>query len=195
MIVTFTNLKGGVGKSTLALAMGFVFDGLGKKVALLDYDPQQSATQSVEELKAQGLCSIEAIDKIPADKRAFDLIVVDTKPDLNTDLDKAVIHTDRVVIVVGQSPLELKSTQRLIDHIKPLVLPNVPQKILFNRIKANTRLGDMIDDVIAILGVERYQNVIPDNVAYQSMPLVGLSALSAEQRLALTNTVLEIMTA
>ncbi|HEY8890548.1 MAG TPA: AAA family ATPase [Clostridium sp.] len=47
-VITFINMKGGVGKTTLCIGIGeYLANELGKKVLILDIDPQFNATQSL----------------------------------------------------------------------------------------------------------------------------------------------------
>ena len=45
-VITFINMKGGVGKTTLAVNVAYTLSKIeGKKVLLIDMDPQMNATQ------------------------------------------------------------------------------------------------------------------------------------------------------
>lgn len=45
-VITFINMKGGVGKTTLAVNVAYTLSKIeGRKVLLIDMDPQMNATQ------------------------------------------------------------------------------------------------------------------------------------------------------
>ena len=46
-IISFINMKGGVGKTTLSIGIADYLSGIGKKVLIIDADPQFNATQAL----------------------------------------------------------------------------------------------------------------------------------------------------
>ena len=52
MIIAFCNGKGGAGKTTLSVLLGCALADAGRRVGLLDRDPQRTATRWIQETKS-----------------------------------------------------------------------------------------------------------------------------------------------
>lgn len=147
-VITVAQQKGGSGKTTLAVNLGVAFAKAGRKVALLDTDPQGSLGRWFmarrDRLGDPGLDLSTAsawgvsyeCEKL---KKINDIVIVDTPPKVDADLRPALREADLVLIPVASSHVDLWATDGVLDlvareHRRALVV--------LNRTKAGTRLAE-----------------------------------------------------
>ena len=193
MIITFANYKGGTGKTTLSQLFALMFDHMHKTVAILDRDPQKTLTEVMNGLKRDGLSGVDVIDDLASHINDYEFIIIDTQPELNADLIRSVKDANRLVMVTGDGLKDLISTKKALDYIGDALLPNVRPRLLFNRIKKNTRLSREIDATSENLGLERCQFVVHDSVNFKDIDIQGLKALSEPQLSALRDVMFEVL--
>lgn len=123
-IIALANLKGGVGKSTLAVNIA---GALGGRVAVIDADPQATATAWAE----AGQLPFEVIEKPltgdnvaawiadVADKaEAFDQVMIDLPPMLGEATAAALAICDLAVVPVSPSGADIRATNRAVELIR-----------------------------------------------------------------------------
>jgi chromosome partitioning protein len=115
MIIAFLNQKGGVGKTTLALNLAGRWAALGRRVTVLDADPQASALDWAQARSHAGLPRAFAVMGLPRDTlhqeapdlaRGADHVVIDGPPRVAALLRSALLAADLVVVPVQPSPLD-----------------------------------------------------------------------------------------
>jgi chromosome partitioning protein len=154
-IVGVVQQKGGAGKTTLAVNLGGELASLGFQTALVDADPQGSASDwaamgrlgypvyrlpiDSSDLKGWG----DAIISIPSE-----ILILDTPAFLNSAVYSAVIIADVVLVPCGPSGLDLEATRRtlrLIDNVRQHRQRPGPVIILVPmRVNARTLEGQML---------------------------------------------------
>lgn len=117
--LVLASAKGGVGKTTLATALA-VEASKSSRVALIDLDPQQSASRFLElrggdnprlVTGVEGIA--EALELVADD--GFDLAIVDTAPASLSNLVAVLAAADLVVIPVRPSPLDVEASDVMIE--------------------------------------------------------------------------------
>ena len=117
-VVTVAQQKGGAGKTTLAIQLATALAGAGRRVAVVDIDPQGSLTQwmrlreqrgpSVPELRFSMVGGWRLPVELDRLRAGHDVVVVDSPPHAETDARVAVRAADRDLLSV-QSSLEART--------------------------------------------------------------------------------------
>ena len=184
MIITLCNGKGGSGKTTLSVLLGSALVEAGHEVALLDTDPQHTATRWIEEVG--GL-------ELACPGKEYGALFIDTAPRLETREVRESIHrADIVVLVTSPSPADLftsRDTASLIHsegaHDRAFVL--------FNQVQPGTILARDLEDMAARIGLPAFKNTLRRRQAYQHAVLMGWKSLGNEAREELFKVALEIV--
>jgi cellulose biosynthesis protein BcsQ len=181
-VIAFVNSKGGGGKTTFAWQLGNVWSAAGKKVLLIDTDPQ--GTLSIFYAKRQDKGSMEGISeslgRLDARlKRAraedWDFIVIDT-PGRLAELGPAIRAADLIVSPIQPAGADYAAFSETVGAVmeyrredRILAIPN--------RVKTNTQASDCRRTLAAILQGRGhlFEDQVGDWVGMSRYTLQGLS--------------------
>lgn len=127
-VVAVGNLKGGTGKSTVAVNLACALAAAGKTTAILDTDPQSTAARWAEldklpvDCYAAPLEELDGIGSWIADSEELrfkhDILIVDLPSVVVPALGAAFMIADLIVIPVGTSLPDLDGTQRVLQYVE-----------------------------------------------------------------------------
>lgn len=183
-IITFAQQKGGAGKTTVLAHLSAAWAKEGRKVALIDLDPQQSLTRWARLRADPRLDLIESRDyRAASDMRAaaksHDYVLVDCPGAASTLLDAAVRESDLVVAPCQASVMDVWATAGVIETTAK---QKTPLRILLNRIPPR---NVALDDVIEALGDARrwlLETRLGNRVAFSQAVLTGRTAPELSHR-------------
>lgn len=184
MIITLCNGKGGSGKTTLSVLLAAALVEAGHHVALLDTDPQHTATRWIEEIGGVELA-------VPGTE--YGALFIDTAPRLETkEVSDAIRRADVVVLVTSPSPADLftsRDTAALIHREGAAARA----RVLFNQVQPGTILARDLDDMAERIGLPAFKNILRRRQAYQHAVLMGWKSLGSEAREEMFKVALEIV--
>jgi chromosome partitioning protein len=160
MIVALLNQKGGVGKTTLALHLAGRWAELGRRVLVVDADPQGSALDWSEQRGREGLARLFGVVGLPRETlhrelpeaaRAYDRVVIDGPPRVAGIARSALLAADLVLIPATPSPFDGWASAemlRLLDEAR-VFRPELLARLLLNRVAARTVIARETADALA----------------------------------------------
>ena len=186
MNIMFCNGKGGVGKTTLAVLLAQALAEAGRNTAVLDTDPQRTATKWLAECEGTKVRTYES-------GQDYDAVLVDTPPRLDT-LSRSLAGCDLAVIASSPSPADLWTTRDTAAAIRQLLPRGTRLRLLFNGVQAHTVLSRELPDLARRIGVKALSSTISRRQVYQHAALLGWTALDQSAREELFKAALELVT-
>ena len=155
MVIAFLNLKGGTGKTTLAVHVACELAGNGASVLLLDADTQASASEWAQ-LRERPPCTVttyvqpdlyQEVDRV---RGRFDHIVIDGPPRDDVLLRSCLAVADLCAIPIEPSGLSVRAADRvlaLVGKVRPS-RPGLRVRFVVSRKLPTTVIGRNLRNLV-----------------------------------------------
>ena len=191
MIVAFLNQKGGVGKTTLALHLAGAWSARGRRVLVVDADPQASALDWADQRLREGLPRLfgvlglarETLHKeLPDLARETDHLIIDGPPRVAGIARSALLAADLVLIPAQPSPFDGWASSemlRLLDEAR-IFRPKLRARMLLNRCAARTVIARETAEALADQDPPMLASRVGQRVAFADAARTGRLASESD---------------
>jgi len=192
-VIAITNQKGGVGKTTTSVNLSACLADAGKKVLLIDLDPQGNASSGlgiekddlelcIHDVLIDGEDIANVIQPtmltIASVRDEYDFIIIDCPPSLGLLTLNAFTAADSVLIPIQTEFYALEGVSQLVKTItivqqtsnKDLVIEGVLLTMFDGRTNLSVQVAD---EVKSFFGTKVYKTIIPRNVRLSEAPSYG----------------------
>lgn len=184
MVIAFAGQKGGSGKTTTAIAVAAEWVSRGRKVLLVDADPQGSARTWGEVALENGHPSptvvamgagLHRAEQLPALAGSYDVTVVDCPPRHGEIQRAALMVADIVVLPCGPSAMDAWALGESLELVqKAMALrPELKAAVLITRRVARTVLGAGAREALRDCGLPVLKAELRHRVTFQEAPAAG----------------------
>jgi len=184
-VLTVAQQKGGAGKTTLVAQLGVAFAAAGKRVALVDIDPQKSLADWARIRADNGARTIHAIDVVEVAgyragnevsrlKRSHDIVIIDSPPHAETEARVAVRAANLVLVPVQPSPMDVWATRPTMELARKA---KVPALVVLNRVPPRGRVADAMRAKLADDDLDTAATSIGNRVGFAASMLEGRTVI------------------
>ena len=195
-VVTVAQHKGGAGKTTLVIQLATALAAAGRRVALVDIDPQGSLTgwmrirehrqRDVPELRFAMVAGWRLGVELDRLKREMDVIVVDTPPHTEIDAKAAIRGAELVLVPCQPSSLDIWASQGTVELAAK---EKRKAALVLNRVPPRGRAIEEARHALAELGAPALATQIGNRQAFVTSIAQGLGVVEAEPRSAAADEV------
>lgn len=184
-ILTTGNFKGGVGKSTTAVCLAEELAHRGRKVLLVDADPQGTAMQWIGAAPPENPLRVAAVSLAEAKSELhrrleplvsdYDAVVIDCPPSVDAEsMRSALLVSDLCLMPMQPTPADYWATQGMLELITAVrrVNPSLAAFALANR-TGNSRIGRQVLEVMRESSIPLLSSQLRTRVSFQEAAVRG----------------------
>lgn len=201
MILGILNQKGGVGKTTTSVSLAAELARRGKRVALVDADPQGSALDWSVARQGKPLFFTMGFPKPTLHKEMaalmenYEYILIDGPPRVTDLARSAIMASDIVLIPVQPSPYDIWASAETVKLVEEACVFKEKLKSAFviNRKIANTAIGRDVREALAGYSVKALTASITQRVVFAEAAAQGRAVFEIDPASAATAEIEQLL--
>lgn len=175
LVISVCNIKGGVGKSTIALNLASCFASAKNTTMLVDTDHQQSATKfckfrenSSDNLVRFDSCILQDAN-IPSIKNFnHDILIFDIGGAPSSTFRRCLLYSQLAIVPIIPSVFDVFSTRDTIDLVQEAQIQNTGLKarLLLNSVRDGLRINNEISSFFKDVDAPFFKTQLKERCAY-----------------------------
>lgn len=187
-VISILNQKGGVGKTTLAVHLATALSRRGRRVLLVDADPQGSALDWAAARQASPLFPVVGLPKssihkeLPSLATGYDVVLIDGPPRVYDVARSAIMAADLVLVPVQPSPYDVWAAKEIIDLLTEAAVykPALLRAFVINRKIVNTAIGRDVADALSEYPIPVLKCAVCQRVPFAESATQGLTVFELD---------------
>lgn len=209
MIIAVTNLKGGVGKTTIATNLAVVFAHKGMSVCIIDTDREQTSSirwsEQREDDKPHITVVAVGVEKLLREAeqlaKKYDIVILDGSPNASELAITTIMTADIVLVPVSKSAYDFWAMDNFLKKYKQAKAfrKDIQAYIVFNKFNEKQNVAKEVKEAVVrdFADIPILQTILHDRVAYTETITEGIGVYEykdAKAKLEIENLYLELFT-
>ena len=195
MVIAITNLKGGVGKTTIATNLAVCFAQKGRKVCIVDTDLSQKSSmdwagsrdESARKVPVFGITEKQLNKEVEGLRKDYDLVFIDGTPQLAELASRTILASDIILIPLSPSIYDFRSFENFLEKYEQVRvvkenIGKVEAYVVVNRVIESANVSKEIREALGEYPVKVLEAKLANRVAYADSATQGLGVIEYRDR-------------
>lgn len=197
MIIAVSNLKGGVGKTTVTTNIAVCFAQRGQSVCIVDTDLGQQSSMEWASNRADdntlrvpvfGVQVKQINREVEELQKRFDIVLIDGTPQLTEIADRTILASDIIIVPVAPSIYDFRGFEKFYERFEQLKGTKeakgeqVKAFVLLNKINETTKLGKQIQEALEEYQIPKLKTRLINRISYADSASVGMGVVEFKDR-------------
>ncbi len=161
MVIAVTNLKGGVGKTTIATNLAVSFAHRQKKVCIVDTDLSQKSAmewagnrdEAALSIPVFGVTEKQLNKEVEALRKDYDIVFIDGTPQLSELASRTILASDILIVPLSPSIYDFRSFENFLNKYSEVKMVKesigkIEAYVIVNRVNESANVSKEIDEAL-----------------------------------------------